>query len=114
MTACYRDVLMPTIHEIATLTSKGQITLPKPIRQALGVETGGKVAFDLRDGQVVVTRVGVNEDDPAIGSFLDLLETDIRTGRHVGAIPDELARAMLTNAGRSFEHHEEIEGDVEL
>ncbi|WP_440130683.1 AbrB/MazE/SpoVT family DNA-binding domain-containing protein [Achromobacter pulmonis] len=25
---------MPAIHEVATLTSKGQITLPKPIRQA--------------------------------------------------------------------------------
>jgi len=28
---------MPVIHEIATLTSKGQITLPKSIRQALGL-----------------------------------------------------------------------------
>ena len=34
---------MPSIHELATLTSKGQITLPKSIRQALGVTTGGKV-----------------------------------------------------------------------
>ena len=41
---------MPAIHEVATLTSKGQITLPKSIRQALGVDTGGKVAFDLRGG----------------------------------------------------------------
>ena len=31
---------MPTIHEVATITSKGQITLPKPIRQALGVDAG--------------------------------------------------------------------------
>ncbi|MCX7232027.1 MAG: AbrB/MazE/SpoVT family DNA-binding domain-containing protein, partial [Burkholderiales bacterium] len=39
---------MSGVHEVATLTSKGQITLPKPIRQALGVDFGGKVAFDLR------------------------------------------------------------------
>jgi antitoxin PrlF len=39
---------MPSIHAVATITSKGQITLPKPIRQALGVGVGGKVAFDLR------------------------------------------------------------------
>ena len=38
---------MPAIHEVATITSKGQITLPKPIRQALGVDYGGKVAFEL-------------------------------------------------------------------
>ena len=41
---------MPAIHEVATLTSKGQITLPKPIRQALGVDVGGKVAFDFSGG----------------------------------------------------------------
>ena len=40
---------MPAIHEVATITSKGQITLPKPIRQALGVDYGGKVAFELGD-----------------------------------------------------------------
>ncbi len=33
---------MPAIHEVATLTSKGQITLPKSIRQALGADTGSK------------------------------------------------------------------------
>ena len=46
---------MPGIHELATLTSKGQITLPKSIRQALGVTTGGKVAFELRGGEVGTT-----------------------------------------------------------
>ena len=44
---------MQAIHEVATITSKGQITLPKPIRQALGVDFGGKVAFDLLGSQVV-------------------------------------------------------------
>jgi len=45
---------MPDIHEIATLTSKGQITQPKSIRQVLGLDTSGKVAFDLCGGEVVV------------------------------------------------------------
>ena len=39
---------MLSIHEIATITSKGQITLPKAIRQALGVGAGDKVGFELR------------------------------------------------------------------
>jgi antitoxin PrlF len=39
----------------ATLTSKGQITLPKPIRDRLGLTTGDRVAFRERpDGSVVV------------------------------------------------------------
>jgi antitoxin PrlF len=74
---------MPAIHEVATLTSKGQITLPKSIRQALGVDTGGKVAFDLRGGEVVVTRADAEHEDPAIGAFLGLLARDIEAGRNV-------------------------------
>ncbi|MCY3981067.1 MAG: AbrB/MazE/SpoVT family DNA-binding domain-containing protein, partial [Alphaproteobacteria bacterium] len=31
---------MSTVHEVATMTAKGQITLPKSIRQALGVDIG--------------------------------------------------------------------------
>ena len=29
----------------ATVTSKGQITIPKPVRDALGVESGDRVEF---------------------------------------------------------------------
>ena len=112
--AFWRSV-MPAIHELATITSKGQITLPKPIRQALGVDTGGKVAFDLReDGQVVVSRADAEHEDPAIGAFLTLLAQDIQAGRHVQTLPDDLARAMLAQAGYGAHLDEEIDGDVAL
>jgi antitoxin PrlF len=64
-----RRAAMPAIHEVATLTSKGQITLPKSIRQALGVDTGGKLAFDLRGGEVVVTRADAEHEDPPLPRF---------------------------------------------
>jgi antitoxin PrlF len=105
---------MSSIHEFATLTSKGQITLPKPIRQALGVAEGGRVAFELCDGKVVVTRAEAEHEDPAIGSFLSLLEADIRAGRHIQALPDDLARAMLANVGHVVNFDEEIDGEVAL
>jgi antitoxin PrlF len=105
---------MPEIHEIATLTSKGQITLPRSIRQALGVDTGGKVAFDVLNGDVVVTQADAEHNDPAIGAFLQLLEADIRAGQHVASLPDDLARAMLANVGRTVNLDEDIEGDVAL
>ena len=42
---------MPT----ATLTSKGQITVPKAVRDALGVRPGDRLAFRIRgDGTVTV------------------------------------------------------------
>ena len=109
-----RSLTMPGIHEQATLTSKGQITLPKAIRQALGVTTGGKVSFELRGGEVIVTRADAKHEDPAIGAFLGLLEQDIRQGKHVGNLPDDLAQAMLANLEHSVDINEDIEGEVAL
>ena len=106
---------MPDIHEVATVTSKGQITLPKPIRQALGVTVGGKVAFDLRHGEVVVTRADKGDhEDPAIEAFLGLLQRDIHAGKNVRLLPDELVQAMTANARLAVNADEPIDGDVAL
>ncbi|MBP6019852.1 MAG: type II toxin-antitoxin system PrlF family antitoxin [Burkholderiaceae bacterium] len=107
---------MSTIHELATITSKGQITLPKPIRQALGVDVGGKVAFDLNErGQVMVSRAESEHEDPAIAAFLDLLAADIQAGRNLNSLPEELAESMLKRTtGADIRLDEEIEGDVAL
>ena len=106
---------MSIIHEVATMTAKGQITLPKAIRQALGVDVGARVAFELHDdGQVVVSRADAEHEDPAIGAFLDLLAGDIRAGRHVRTIPDDLAQDMLEHAERESGSDEDIDGEVDL
>lgn len=108
---------MPTIHEVATITTKGQITLPKPIRQALGVVYGDRVAFDLRGSQVIVSRAeDADHEDPAIGNFLKLLETEIQNGRHLSSLPDDLMQAMLATLSTSVDHtaDADIEGDVAL
>jgi antitoxin PrlF len=41
----------------ATLTSKGQTTIPKPIRDSLGMKAGDKMSFTLMPDGVVVMRV---------------------------------------------------------
>lgn len=42
-----------------TITSKGQVTIPKPVRDALGVGPGQAVEFTLQpDGKVVVAKAG--------------------------------------------------------
>jgi AbrB family looped-hinge helix DNA binding protein len=45
------------------LTAKGQVTIPKDIREALGLEPGNKVAFQLdRDGKAFILKA-----DPDVG-----------------------------------------------
>lgn len=41
-----------------TVTSKGQVTIPKPVRDRLGIEPGSRVEFELApDGRVVLVKV---------------------------------------------------------
>ena len=106
---------MPIISEVATMTAKGQITMPKPIRQALGADTGTRVTFELHEnGQVVVSRADAEHEDPAIRGFLDLIEKEIEAGRGVEEIPDDVAQRMLQHAELDIDLDEPIEGDVQL
>jgi antitoxin PrlF len=50
----------------ATVTSKGQITLPKSVRDALGLKAGDRVLFRVHDDRAVLAKVP---------DFLDLAGT---------------------------------------
>ena len=51
----------------ATVTSKGQVTIPKPIRDRLHLEPGDKIDFTLDEaGDVRVTPVNLEKMDEAI------------------------------------------------
>ena len=41
---------------IATLTTKGQVTVPKPIRDKLGLKTGSRLDFQIEPSGKVVLR----------------------------------------------------------
>ena len=38
----------------SVVTSQGQITIPKAVRQALGLDVGARVVFVLEDGRVLL------------------------------------------------------------
>ena len=57
-----------------SVTSKGQVTIPKRVRQALGIIPGSKVEFDLDKGGARLTLVKRQapsriEDGPAILNY---------------------------------------------
>jgi antitoxin PrlF len=43
--------------ELATLTAKGQVTIPKAVRDALGLQKGDQLSWELEDGSVRVRAV---------------------------------------------------------
>jgi len=39
------------------LSSKGQVTIPKEIREAIGLEPGNMIAYEVQNGSVILSRV---------------------------------------------------------
>jgi antitoxin PrlF len=58
---------MQVIEEVCTITAKGQTTVPKAVRQALGVGYGGRIAFRVEGNSVTIHAL---EDDTGRPSVL--------------------------------------------
>ncbi len=109
---------MPLVEEISTITAKGQTTVPKSVRQALGLGYGGRIAFRVEAGQVSVHAV-VRDDaaDPALAPFLGLLEADlIARPDAIRPLPAPLAERMAALAAEIGATNPDapIEGEVGL
>jgi AbrB family looped-hinge helix DNA binding protein len=44
------------VDAVATLTSKGQVTVPKTVREALGLGVGDKIIFHVEGNHATLTR----------------------------------------------------------
>ncbi len=72
------------------VTSKGQVTIPKAVRDMLEIVPGSEVEFDLEDGKIVIRKAGV--DKPLkwrFGAVRGVLKTDKTT--------DEIMREFRGN-----------------
>jgi len=75
----------------ATLTSKGQVTIPKAVRDELGLRVGDRVAFRvLEDGTVIV--------EPETIDLLDL--NNILRPQRKGVTIAEMDEVIRTEAGK--------------
>ena len=103
------------VRERSKITAKGQTTVPKAVRQALGVSYGGEIAYLVDEGGRV-SLVGAEESDPVIESFLAFLARDMaRNPAAIAAFPVALADRMASlTAGMNIDPDEEIEGPVAL
>lgn len=103
------------IEEIRTITAKGQTTVPKAVRQALGVDFGGKIAYRIEGGGVTVHNPEAGHRDPALAAFLRLIEKDIAAGRNLRNLPAGVAATMRRAIKEvRVDLDEMLEGDVPL
>lgn len=67
----------------STLTDRYQTTVPEPIRQVLRLGKRDKIHYELKDGEVVISRAEpAVEADPVMGQFLRFLADDIAAHPH--------------------------------
>lgn len=78
----------------AKMTSKGQITVPKVVRERLELEPGDQVLFRLQDNQAVLARTP---------NFLDLAGVVPVPPEKRGASWDEIRREAWRARGKRLE-----------
>ena len=76
----------------ATLTSKGQLVIPKEIRDRLKLHAGDRLDFRLLEDGSVLMR-------PATQDFTELKGCLAKPGRHPVSV-EEMKRVISTRAGR--------------
>jgi len=87
----YRSTAMPT----STLTSKGQITVPKPIREHLHVAEGDQVDFTIApNGAVVMHRI-----TGSVSALAGLLHRPNRKVVSLEGMDNAIAGAVIEKMG---------------
>jgi len=103
------------LEEISTINAMGQTTVPKAVRQALGVDNGGRIIFRMSGGSITVSRAD-DDEDPAIDGFLSFLAAELkRRPETVKALSPELAaRIMALATDVRVDLDDPIDGHVAL
>lgn len=106
---------MADVEKFATVSSKGQLTLPLEFRKAMGIESGTRLRFLLQKGELRI-RIAEQQDDedPVIAQFLDLIGQDIAKSGALFDMPEDIAERMREAAKEEVDLDEEIEGDVAI
>ena len=77
----------------ARVMSKGQVTIPKNVRAALGVETGDRVTF-------IVDSAGVRVVNSAVYAMMRFQEQMKGEGKKIGMLTEEDVAAWITQSRR--------------
>ena len=79
--------------DTGTLTSKGQTTVPKKVREALNLRPGDKLVWTLKDGEAVV-----RAKNKSIKELAGILARPGTHGHSAAEVSDGIAKAAAASA----------------
>lgn len=81
---------------LSTITSKGQVTLPKAVRQSLGLQPGDKIEFVVTENGQVLVRPITRKVDEVFGK----LHRSGRKAASVEVMDDAIKKKLKTRSQR--------------
>ena len=85
--------------ELAKMTSKGQLTLPVSVRRMLGIDTGDKILFYVKNGHIIIDK----ESPASLGDAqIAAAENHIYSLEEIKAIAAPIAKKYKVASMRLF------------
>lgn len=111
-----RAARLDDFEETSTVTEKGQTTVPKSIRQRLGLNPGDKIVYRVDETGVSLQRATAGQDDPVIGSFLSFLAKDMTANpASIQSLSPALQRSVAALVeGVEIDMDAKLEDDIDL
>jgi len=78
----------------STITSKGQTTIPGPVRQALNVKPGDRITYEIEQDHVTIRA------HPGLGSLMGSLPSKKGKGRRFKDVREAVVRAWAEGAAK--------------
>lgn len=82
---------------LASMTDKGQVTVPKDIRDRLGIAAGSKLDFEVQDDGTILVRVLVR----GAGNLFGIVRRPGMTPQSIDAMDEGIAAAVKARNRRS-------------
>jgi antitoxin PrlF len=73
---------------LSTVSEKGQITVPKRLRERLGIHPGDRLELVEEEGRLVVTKTVPGDGDP-VAAVYGILHLDVSTDEAIRALRGE-------------------------
>jgi AbrB family looped-hinge helix DNA binding protein len=81
------------MHSITSLTTKGQVTIPKAIRDELGLRPFDKIRFEIENGEVKLKKAYLSLED--IAGSLPAPHVTMDIDEAIALAKDERARELV-------------------